>query len=214
MKSTIRWQYLLSLLLLGTGFVLAVIYRSWLIANWVRPLALVLWAVVRVFLSVHQSVYWTGLIFLAFYLALRILPQRPEEFKRYPNREPQEPVNRLDHWYQLIRSAPGRAGQDQALKKELQILIDDWQRAKKNAGALVAPDISANYQDLIPDAVSNFLVPERKAATNRFWQRMRWMKKIIMRWMPWQSNQSSEYEDAIEAVVDYIETNVETNIDG
>ena len=218
MKTVIRWQYLAALAALSAGLALSLISPTWLVTNFINPMALLLWAVVRVFLSVHQTVYWAGLIFLAFFLALRILPQRPVVYKHYPTGE-EEQISRVAHWYNLIRSAPTDAGKEQALKTELLALIDEWQQtageqwSKKSANGHLGTDPYGSFQGSIPRSVAAFLTSDSETGNKQPWYRKNWITRSTARWMPWRTKRVSEYESAIEHLVGFLEKKMERNID-
>lgn len=52
------------------------IFRGFFMQQVIMPIALLIWAIARIFLSIDQEVYWIALVFAAFVLGLGLLPVR------------------------------------------------------------------------------------------------------------------------------------------
>lgn len=149
------------LLLLGTAL--------WPVARAavIRPLALALWSVWRVLLSIDQRIYWQLLIFAAFLLALRALPERGERLER--KYRPDEAASRVETWRGLFRPAARTPHAPEALAGELKKLSN---AVDAELGLPLSPRATAAHRSALfslpwlPPALRAQLDPDFRAATD------------------------------------------------
>ncbi len=123
MKSHRRWLILLAALicLLAAGLA----FRSFMMANLIMPVVMIVWLVLRVFMTVDQEVYWLVFIFAAFVLGLGLLPGRSNMIVTPVDSNHRQPAKRFSYWKKLIGKA-GRSREDQiALENKLRELMVD-----------------------------------------------------------------------------------------
>jgi hypothetical protein len=87
---------------------LLLVFRSFVMAIFIQPVALLLWALWRALASIDQQVYWIAIIILCAGLALQLVPTeaRGSAASTYKYHYPQP--SRLKAWQVLITRAAGK----------------------------------------------------------------------------------------------------------
>ena len=93
------------LLFLGLILALGVIFRTFILADIIEPVALMFWAFWRLLSSVDQNVYWVLLVFLCLILAIRTLPPEPEIHPEASYIDRQKNIGRVGFWRSKITAA-------------------------------------------------------------------------------------------------------------
>lgn len=114
-----RWVVLV--LALAAILSAGLIFRDFLMQNVIMPIALLLWAILRVFMSIDQEVYWVILIFAAFVLGLGLLPVRGSRAVG-PSQSAEPTARRFNYWHAIIRQAAKSREAREALESNLREL--------------------------------------------------------------------------------------------
>lgn len=101
-KKQLFWIYILIFLLI---LVSAVYFRSFIFPYVISPVAQFLWAIYRIFASVHQRVYWLLLVGLIILLAYRVIFSIPRDFQDKYLSELSKPIGREQFWLKVISRA-------------------------------------------------------------------------------------------------------------
>jgi hypothetical protein len=172
-------RFLLPMLLPGAILILAIAFRSYFMAYFIRPVALMFWAAWRVLASVHQGVYWAILIFLCLVLTTRFLPPEgqlpPPAAYKYGRRRP----SRVQYWLSLVRGGTATRVQRDVLRLAMRDLLT----------SMIARTGRSDLQDLyslheselaaLSSGARSFILldPHEKrgpgARFRRFWDRLR-----------------------------------------
>jgi len=109
--------YILVPLILVSLVALGLAFRSFVMAEIVEPLALVVWLIARFFMSINQKVYWTGVILLVILAGFQFLPALRRRSAKGHYEEVKDPENRLEYWYTLIKQPKKRESLEENLQK-------------------------------------------------------------------------------------------------
>ncbi len=195
---------LISLLLMGL-FGFPGLLRDYL----VRPVAISLWAIWRIIISVDQGVYWILLVALCSLLMIRV-------FSASDHRAPpasDEPAakkqsTRVDHWRQQFRSAARTAEGDAALRASLRSLLADTIR---QADRPVGPDLGealATRHITLPPRIRRYL--ELEDGSDLQPSRSFSLRSLLRQWLGMPPRQD---DATIDEVLRWMETALEITND-
>ncbi len=195
---------LLGLLLAG-----ALGFRDVLSAYLVHPVAISLWAIWRIIISVDQIVYWILLVALCALLMIRVFSANdhtppPPTIEQSAKQQ----RTRIDHWLGLFRSAGRTRGDDAALRASLrQLVTATISQADRPVGPDLAQALAARHIPL-PPRVREYLQiggtsespPSRSLS-------------LAARLRRWVGRPAAHDNAAIEEVLRWMETVMEINHD-
>jgi len=103
MKRINRYSLAFFVLVFILGLIIC--FRTFLVSNIIKPIAVLLWAVWRIVASVNQNTYWMILIVVCSILVIRLIPSgkdhTPGTAYNYKHRSP----NRVEYWQTLVKDA-------------------------------------------------------------------------------------------------------------
>ncbi len=211
MKITRRTSLLLLLILL---FLLAILFRSYLLENLVMPVALLFWLLRRVVLSVDQGVYWGLMIFLsAFYFFIRTA-RTPVFDEPVPQPGGNATLETMRYWRTAILLTGEAADQPDVLKQDLVRLLASIYAAREPDVTLMQTyDALKQRQIPLPASIQAFLFPNESTASRRSLAQIAsgaWhtLGKCFRRWT---GRDKAAYYRSIEEVLDFMETLMEKN---
>lgn len=210
MNNRMRWI----ILSIGLAFLLAagLIFRHFLFENVIMPIALILWAVLRVFMSVDQEVYWVALVFIAFVFGLRLLPVKVSELSHPAGREARQPAKRLEYWQSLIDKAKESSENQQALTKNLQDLLILVMAIEDQADPNTVREALQHRHLDVPQEIIAYLTTTKSGGTYLNKARRNWNGRLLPRG-ELSSNSSSGKQAGIEALLDFLESYAEIGYD-
>jgi hypothetical protein len=203
---------LLAALLFFTAFLL----RDFLLENFVKPIALLLWSGNRLIASIDQSTYWAGLILvLICFSLLRFLRRNViQEVEHAENGN--ATLDRIRYWRTLILLTTHQSGRFNFLKNALQKLMKDIYAAKQSSQApwKIHQDIEQGDM-LLPDSISAFLLlgPSNNAPPNSMQRLQRLLQAPTRQVRHWQKQDEAEYYQSIDEVISFMEKELEKDDD-
>ena len=203
-------RYLVALFILIVLLVLGIGFHTYVMKFVIEPFVMVLWAIFRVFLSIPQEVYWTGLIILACVVAIILLPTRSEENQQSGYHDPKQQFNRLEYWQSMLKSAPIKPTEDQALKENLQRLIKSLKQLEGGRGEADSQD-TVIQQGTLPVRASTFLNLVSISPENPIKSHYKWLPAALQNLKKKTSlgyQNIEEYYDSVEEVLHSIETDL------
>jgi hypothetical protein len=208
----------LGLLVLGFLLALGILFRSFIQANLVRPIALVLWALMRVVQSVDQKYYWGLLIVSAVvYTGYRLI-QRSPDHRPDKQADMNTTLENVKFWRSSILFTCDEIDRANFLKSSLGNLLAAVYAAKQpDMASLEIYTALKQRQVPLPEAIYNFLFPEEQPGPRgRIRQILHAIgqipRKIIRRWT---RRDVADYYRSIEQALAFMESTMEMeNEDG
>lgn len=205
-------RLILILVLLAVLLSAGIVFRVFLMNSVIMPASLVLWAVIRVFLSIPQEAYWVGLVFTAFVLGLRLLPIRSETLKRPAAADSRLPVRRFEYWQKIIKesslSSENRIVLENNLRDLLVNVIAQEEHVSPNS---LREDIEKRRLD-IPEEIYDVLEGLNTGRQTRKSWMQQFFRKLSFNYLNTRINQSSNLESA-EKLLRYLENYAEIDHD-
>lgn len=210
MKLSRRAAWLL--LLLGMGLFLGLLFRAFLVANVVVPIALLLLMFWRLILSVHQAVYWGLVIGLAVGLAFYRLAQVVGREEEQPTPVPDSVLRIVNYWRLSIRLASDEGPTAASLKRELRYkLVAMYATQQPEAAPFTIYEALQSRQFPLPDTVYSFLFGDEAQKTKLSWrQRLQRLAAKPGKWLHhWTGRDKEEYYQAVEDTLTFMEAFME-----
>ncbi len=204
---------LLILLISGLLLSLGIFFRSFLLVNFVRPVAFLLWMFWRIVQSVDQMVYWGALLLgIVIYFLLRILPKSglPTRFQQDRSAPALETVN---YWRNSIYATRDEMEGPNILKQDMTRLLTSIYTLKQtDASNFEIYNWLRENRDQIPEQIHAFLFPgETQAVKRRLFLPV---FQIFQKWIDrWTGRDMLQYQRQIEAVVAWMEKMMEIQND-
>lgn len=201
-------------LILGLG----IVFRSFLIANFAGPLAIVFWLILRLLMAVDQQIYWVLIILFAFFQAVRHIPQRPGIYAKYPETRSTSALENVKNWRTFITltSAPDEINRHNLLRQNLIDLLVSIYAADQDDGAAAYDVYEAIKQQQIPlpEPVYQFLFLEAPARRRSLSAALKEIFSTPQRWIRhWRGQDVAAYHQSIDAVLTFMETALEMKHD-
>jgi len=205
MKLSRRAAWLL--LFLGVGLFLGILFRAFIVANVVTPIAMLLLLFWRLLLSIHQAVYW-GLVIglavgLAFYRLVQVAGHEEEQ---------SAPAKVVDYWRLLLQLASDEGPSATSLKHELRHkLVTMYAMKQPEAEPFTIYEALRLRQLPLPDTVYSFLFSNEAQETNLPWrQRLQRLADKPGKWLRhWTGRDKVEYYQAVEETITFMEALME-----
>ncbi len=206
----------LILLLLGLSLLLGFFFRSLLVENFIRPVALVFWLLLRTMQSVDQQVYWYLLIASALiYLFVRFTRTLTEPPPETPT-EPNVTLDSIDRWRILIPPADEAAGRPNILKQNLARILTTIHASRQPEAAHWEVDEALRLGRIaLPETIRAFLYPPQPAGDVPPFRRI--LEAVVRaprtRARRWTGRDEAEYYRSIEEVITFMEFSMEKKHD-
>lgn len=202
----------LIVLLVGLLAILAFIFRSFILSNFIKPIAILLWLFWRFFLSIDQVFIWTILVIAALAYAFWRLINMPIPIDTDTAYTPNDTLENVNYWRNSILLTSDETEKDNVLKRDLANMLAALY-ASKQPGKPVIQFYTAlkRRQILIPDHIYNLLFEDDTPETQpglvktlrAIWHNPRkWIRR-------WTGRDVQEYHRAIEDVISFMETTME-----
>ncbi len=197
------------LVAMGVGLFLAVLFRGFIFANFVLPIALLLWLLWRIVLSVHQAIYWGLLILaaggLALYRLAKVAVAAEEVF--LPQALDTMSMS-IGYWQASIGSTNSDSVVPFTLKRSLvRLLVNIHASRNPDATAFELFEALRLRQTPLPARVYAFLFPEEAAEAKPSWKsRLEQLVEKPGRWIRrWTGRDRAEYYQALEETLALME---------
>ena len=210
MKPSRRTAWLL--LLLGVGLFVGILFRAFILVNFVIPVAMLLWLFWRVVQSVPQATYWGALILLAVGLAVYRLVKivRVSETASPPT--PGNILRDIGHWRLSIQLSSDQDPAAISVKSNLvRMLVALYAAEQPEAAPHSIYDALRLRQKPLPDPLYAFLFPDEALGTKRPWrQRLKSLAGEPKKWIRrWTGHEQAEYHHAIKEALTFMEALME-----
>ena len=158
-------QFAFPILIMLLLVILIVSFRFFLLANVVRPVALLLWALWRVISSVDQQIYWMGLIILCSILVLRLFPSDNNSTESaYRNRD--KSLGRVEHWQTLIKDSTLGNNESKRLHDSLKDLLSTVVAEDEQSEPTKLENGITKGKSRLPFTSQTLLFPQNKTQKN------------------------------------------------
>ncbi len=207
-------RFLLFLLSTTILMALVVIFHDFWMTTIVNPLVIFLWDILRIFKSIDQIFFFVALIFLFFFLLLRILPHRPLQ----PNPQDLNPTfshtRGMPYWRSLFLTAALEPDQDRFLHQRLlELTIASISSKEKIAEDEARRCINENTFGL-PEVVYSYLVHLPLKMHTALPRLGAWMYRKAPKLMqPWRNHQIRSQQEKLNQLFTWLETYLEMNHD-
>ena len=153
-------KFMLPTLLIVLFVILVVSFRSFLRANFIEPIALLLWTLWHVISSVDQHIYWVILIVICSILAIRLLPSGIEDSHESAYSRIDQSPSRVDYWQSLIKNAALGSDENERLHDNLKNLLLTVVAQDERAEPVEIEDVIAKGKTPLPLTTQRLLFPQ------------------------------------------------------
>lgn len=206
----------LIVLLLGFSLLLGVLFRSFILDNFVRPVALVFWLIWRILLSVNQQIYWGLLIASALVYTFFRLAQGLVDIKPTPPSDSNLTLYNVDYWRTSIQLTADKNEKVNILKQNLgEMLTAMYTSRQSEAPHWEVYEALRQRQIPLPDHIYAFLFPAKPLGGRRsFQQVLQTIWQALRKWARrWKGRDVAEYYQSIEEVLTFMESSMEIKHD-
>ena len=208
---------LLIILLLGLVLPAGVLFRAFLLDNFVRPVALVLWLIWRVLLSIDQKIYWSLLIFTAlFYIFIHLARRLAENQTTAPPPDSNLTLDTVDFWRTSIGLTSDENVRVNILKQNLGEMLASMYASRQNeASHWEVYEALQQGKIPLPEHIYSFLFPPKPLEGKRtFRQILQTIRQAPGRWVrQWTGSAAADYHRSIEEVLTFMESSMEIKHD-
>ncbi len=149
------------LFFLGVGLILGFVFRAFIVANVVIPIAMILSLLWRMLLSVHQAIYWGAVIALAVGLAFHRLYQIGWREVEQDTPTTDSILSTIGSWRHLLQVSYETGTASKNLKHDLRrMLVAVYAAKQPEATPFVIEDALRLRRISLPDTIYDFLFDE------------------------------------------------------
>ncbi len=214
MKTTQRIT--LIVLILGILVCLGILFRDFLFENFIRPISLMVWILLRVLSSVDQNIYWGVLLFAGLILLLLRLGRTPGGAEQEPPPDTFSALENIQYWRTAIMVTHSEMTEVNVLKRYLgKMLATAYAVNTPGRANLEIYNALKLRQIPLPEPVYAFLFPGVLPTSGRsLRQVLQSIRRLPQRWARRLSGRElDEYYKSIEEVMAYIESTLEVKND-
>jgi hypothetical protein len=203
------------ILILVLLVLLGILFRTFILTNFVTPAALVLWVFWRVLQSVDQKVYWVGLIFAgSLYIFVR-LTRETGEAEKISWAEANATLENVRSWRISILMTRDESDRPNLLTNNLRSVLSAIYAVKQPD---VIPyriyDALNAHQIPVPHRIYNFLFQAKPSGKRSLRQVLESIRGLPVKWYRhWIGRDVVEYYQKIEEVIDFMESLMENKHD-
>ncbi len=197
------------LLVLGVGLFLALLFRAFIIANVLTPIALFFLMIWRLIISVHQAVYWgivlVAAVGLAFFRLIQVAAHI--EVQQYTP-PPQSIMQNINYWRLTLQLASDGGPSATSMKGELLYNLVAMYATKQSEAAPFAIREALQARQLpLPEPVYNFLFYDETQETNLSWkERLQRLAAKPGKWIRrWTGREKADFYRAVEDTITFME---------
>jgi hypothetical protein len=220
-KMKISRRTTLIFLLLALLLFLGILFRSFILEDFVKPVALMFWFMWRVLLSVDQNIYWALLILLAFFYTFLRLNRWTNAIEqavveRTPPADSNTTLENVNYWRTSILFSKDEVAKSNFLKRDLvRMLVMMYASKQPGTANLEIYDALSLHKIPLPEYIYSFLFPAAPSGTRRtLKQIMQTIWQLPGKWMRrWTGRDVAEYYQSIEEVLIFMESSMEIKHD-
>ena len=210
-------RVVLSFLIAAIVLFLGMLFWPFIVTNIIRPIALVVWLLLRILvLSIHQKYIWYVVIFAAFFFLFRFLPQEQPDIQSSVSPEPNTTILNIEYWRNLFIHNGQNVREDETLRRELTHLLTSLHASHQStSNKFFIHDALQNGEIPLPGNIHAFLfsqeLPAAGGLLKRFFQSIR---KTAQKWIrQWTGQEEAEHFQMIAEVLNFMETSLEITND-
>jgi len=197
------------ILMAGLLFLAGILLRDFLLANFVKPIALMLWTCNRLIASIDQTAYWAGLILVLILISLlRLSRQQVIQEVDHTGRE-NATLDSIRYWRALILLTSNESDRLNFLKNPLQTLLKDIYALRPHSQ--VSGKTDEDFEQgamMLPDSIREFLKIDPPSNVHpNLMQRPRQAPIGFVR--HWVKQDQTEYYQSIAEVISFMEKQLE-----
>lgn len=202
------------ILLFGLILLTGILLRSVILEYFVRPMALLLWMINRVFISVDQVVYWFGLILVILFIIFTRITIGTKDMETFYHFTGYSALENIHQWRTMILTTQEQADQKNLLKQSLANLLKDVYASKQpNRAPWEIYDALEQGDIPLPDSIRTFLMLNQKEPPSLI-QRMGQIIQAPIGWVHhWTGQDVRDYYASIEEVIVFMEKKLESEDD-
>lgn len=184
----------------------------------IRPTALVVWVLLRVFiLSIDQSFFWAVIVLVTAFLLLRRLLISPQPTTQSTDfQRPNATIENIQYWNGLLAASARNTQDDRTTKKELaHLLLQLYATKKRTPADFRLYDALHQGEIPLPEHIHTFLFPpERQQAERPLKRFLQSIRQTPPKWIRrWTGQDKAEYFQMVNEVLAFAETSLEINDD-
>lgn len=184
----------------------------------IRPTALVVWVLLRVFiLSIDQSFFWAVIVLVTAFLLLRRLLISPQPTTQSTDfQRPNATIENIQYWNGLLAASARNTQDDRTTKKELaHLLLLLYATKKRTSADFRLYDALQQGEIPLPEHIHTFLFPQEPQKAERPLKRfLESIRRTPQKWVRrWTGQEKAEYYQLINEVLAFVETSLEIKDD-
>jgi hypothetical protein len=204
---------LVAVLILFVGM----LFWPFILSNVIKPIALVVWLLLRILvLSVDQKYFWYGIVFVAFYVLIRLLPGEQPVIRSNAFPETNATINRIGYWRILFTYNGQNVRDEKTLKRELIYMLTSFYKSKQStSNHLDVYDALQKGEIPLPENIHAFLFSqESQESGGQIRKFLQSIRKIPTKWIrQWTGQEKAEHFRMIDEVLNLMETLLEIKHD-
>jgi hypothetical protein len=207
----------LSLLIAAIVLFIGMLFWPFIVNNIIRPIAVVVWLLLRVLvLSIHQKYIWYVVIFAAFIVLFRFLPQEQSDLQSYASPERNTTITNIESWRSRFIYDGQNVLEEETLKRELTHLLTSLHAGhQRTSNDFSIHDALQKGEIPLPGNIHTFLFSQELPASGgplkRFSQSIRETSQTWIR--RWTGREKAEHFQRIDEVLNFMETSLEITND-
>jgi hypothetical protein len=210
-------RVVLSLLIAAIVLFLGMLFWPFIVNNIIRPIALVVWLLLRILvLSIHQKYIWYMVIFAAFIVLFRFLPQEQSDIQSYASLDGYTTITNIENWRSRFIYNGQNVREEEILKRELTHLLTSLHAGHQSPSNDFSIHEALQKGEIpLPGNIHAFLFSKEMPASGgllkRFFESIR---KTPKKWIrQWTGQEQAEHYQLIDEVLKFMETSLEITND-
>ena len=206
-----------ALLLVAIVLFLGLVFWPFVWKDILQPVGLAVWFLLRILiLSIPQNYFWYAVIFAAFIVLFRLLPEAQSDSPAAARAETNSTMTKIEYWRSVFRYSGQDAQDERILKDRLtRLLISLYTSKQSTSNDFRIHDALQQGTIRLPGKIHPFLFAQKPQASGgplrKFFQSLRAAPQTWIR--HWTGQEKAEYDQRIEEVLNFLETSLEMKHD-
>jgi hypothetical protein len=194
------------------GVVLAAAFWREVYDTLILPVALLLWAFLRLVLSLDQAVLWVLLAGMGFLMVIRRLSAEPAAHGEYRLPAPRPPMSRVAVWRAMITGASRTRDERLALQNSLTGLLHAAAALEEKGQPAASHDLTAALRQRLPDGFGAYFSEDLSGKSGRSPAGWKAVVRRVKHWIQRSTGKPPiDLYDSIEAILHHLETTLESS---
>lgn len=207
----------LFLILLALCLLIGILFRDFILDNFVTPVAVILLVFWRIVLSVDQKYYWGALILaVGLYAIYRLQAQQPSVQDQTRPYDSNTSLENVKHWRFWILLTSDEIERPSVLKRDLRkLLVAMYTLEQPETSGFEIHKALNLHQIPLPEHIYTFLFPVDPSGSRRsFGKILQTIRQTPGKWVRrWTGRDMAEYYKSIEDVITILESSLEIKHD-